>query len=193
MSHTCHVHDGSGIAPISGQVIDLYRECYAAPPWSETPEQLDAYPARLAAVTERAGFRAMTAHDDGGRLAGVCYGWPTPADLTGGGLYDALVESFGAATVAAFTRDAFEVAELFVRPGSQGQGIGRRLLTRLTAGWPAAWLITDPHKPAAALYRKLGWREAGQLPAGFYPGARLSVYTLDGRHGPAVTPESRSA
>jgi GNAT superfamily N-acetyltransferase len=178
MAERCREHDGAGIAEMSGQIIDLYRECYAAPPWSETPEQLDAYPAKLAAAADRPGFSALTAHDEGGRLDGVCYGWPTPADLTRNHLYDTLAETFGAATVTAFTRNALEVAEIFVRPGCQGQGIGRRLLTRLTDGWPAAWLITSPHVPAADLYRRLGWREVGPLPAGFYPRLPLSVFAL---------------
>ncbi len=30
------------------EIIALYRRCYAGRPWSETPEQLDAYPGRLA-------------------------------------------------------------------------------------------------------------------------------------------------
>jgi GNAT superfamily N-acetyltransferase len=178
MADWCRERDGAGIMGMSGQVIDLYRECYAAPPWSETPGQLDAYPARLAVAAARPGFSALTAHDDDGRLTGVCYGWPTPADLTRNHLYDTLAETFGMAAVTALTRGAFEVGEVFVRPGRQGQGIGRRLLTRLTDGWSTAWLITSPHVPAADLYRRLGWREVGPLPTGFYPRLRLSVFAL---------------
>ncbi|WP_188189771.1 GNAT family N-acetyltransferase [Nonomuraea sp. SYSU D8015] len=176
MAYRVHQYDQPGITPISPHIIELYRRCYAAPPWSETPEQLDGYPAKLAAATKRPGFTALTARDDSGRLAGVCYGWPTPADLTGSHIYDALVKTFGPDATAALTRDAFEVAELFVHPEHQGRGIGRRLLAEATGHWPAAWLITDPQAPAAALYRKLGWREFGALPADFYPQLRLSVF-----------------
>jgi hypothetical protein len=48
----------------------------------------------------------------------------------------------------------------------------------MIAGRSSAWLITDPGAPAAGLYRRLGWREAGPLPAGFYPQSRASVFTL---------------
>ncbi|MGW0200769.1 GNAT family N-acetyltransferase [Nonomuraea sp. NPDC003201] len=116
--------------------------------------------------------------DDADRLTGVCYGWPTPDELSGNRVYDALVTAFGLPAATALTRGAFEVVELFVHPGHQGQGIGARLLDGMTAGRPSAWLITDPGAPAAGLYRRLGWREAGPLPAGFYPQSRASVFTL---------------
>ncbi|MER6008705.1 GNAT family N-acetyltransferase [Nonomuraea sp. NPDC051941] len=171
-------HDGPGITAISAQIIDLYQRCYAAPPWSETPEQLGRYPAKLAAGAAKPGFSALTTTDDADRLTGVCYGWPTPDELSGNRVYDALVTAFGLPAATALTRGAFEVVELFVHPGHQGQGIGARLLDGMTAGRPSAWLITDPGAPAAGLYRRLGWREAGPLPAGFYPQSRASVFTL---------------
>jgi GNAT superfamily N-acetyltransferase len=160
------------------QIIDLYQRCYAAPPWSETPEQLNDYPANLAASMERPGFIAHTASDDAGRLVGVCYGWPTPADLTGNHVYDTLIKTFGLDATTALTRDAFEVVELFIHPDHQGQGIGRNLLTQATGSWPTAWLITSPQAPAAVLYRKLGWQEAGDLPTDFHPQLKLSVFAL---------------
>ncbi|MFI7641730.1 GNAT family N-acetyltransferase [Nonomuraea sp. NPDC049400] len=177
MIHPYDRHDGPGIAPLSAQIIDLYQRCYAAPPWSETPEQLGAYPAKLAASAALPGFSALTTSDHTGRLTGVCYGWPTPADLTGNRIYDALITAFGLPATTELTRGAFEVAELFVHPDHQGQGIASHLLTRMTAGWPTAWLITSPHAPAASLYRKLGWRELGPLPDDFYPQLRASVFT----------------
>ncbi|SDG99134.1 Acetyltransferase (GNAT) domain-containing protein [Sinosporangium album] len=170
-------HDGQGLAPMSAEISDLYRRCYGAPPWSETAEQLDAFPAKLAAVLDRPGFAAWTARDGSGRLAGLCYGWPTPADLGDNRVYDSLIQAFGLPATADLTRGAFEVAELFVRPDSQGRGIGRHLLTRATASWPTAWLLTSPQTPAARLYTNLGWHEVGPLAPEWYPGLRLSLYT----------------
>ncbi|MFI6458073.1 GNAT family N-acetyltransferase [Streptosporangium amethystogenes] len=178
MPRPCDRLDGPRTQAIAAEVIDLYRHCYAAPPWSETPEQLAGYPAKLAASTVRPGFTALTARDLTGRLTGICYGWPTPADLSGNPVYDAVVRAFGPYTATALTRGALEVAELFVHPGTQGRGIGRTLLTRATAAWSTAWLITDPHSPAADLYRHLGWRESGPLPRDLYPQLQLSLFTL---------------
>jgi len=178
MPHPCNRLDGPQTQAIAAEVIDLYRRCYAAPPWSETPEQLDGYPAKLAASTVRPGFTALTARDPSGRLTGICYGWPTPADLSGNSIYDALIRVLGPHTVAALTRDSLEIAELFVHPDTRGQSIGRTLLTRATATWPAAWLITDPHSPAADLYRRLGWQQSATLPRDLYPQLQLSFFTL---------------
>ncbi|UBU11567.1 GNAT family N-acetyltransferase [Nonomuraea gerenzanensis] len=146
------------------EVIALYRRCYADPPWSETPEQLDAYPDRLTRTLEHPSFNAWVERDHEGELIGICYGWPTPADLSGNRIYDMLTRSLGAPAVSNLTAGSFEVVELFVHPEARGRGIASALLTQAVAGWPRAWLITSPQAPAARLYRRLGWREAGPLP-----------------------------
>ncbi|WP_052424067.1 GNAT family N-acetyltransferase [Nonomuraea candida] len=159
------------------EIIALYRRCYADPPWSETPEQLDAYPDRLAKALERPSFSAWVERDREGRLIGICYGWPTPADLSGSRIYDLLKSSFGASAVSQLIAGSFEVVELFVHPGARGRGIASALLAQAVAGRPRAWLITSPQAPAARLYQRLGWREAGPLP-GDPP---LALFTFDGR------------
>ncbi|MGR6914164.1 N-acetyltransferase family protein [[Actinomadura] parvosata] len=146
------------------EITALYRRCYADPPWSEPPEQLDAYPDRLAEAMKRPGFSAWIERDHEGRLVGVCYGWPTPADLSGNRIYDVLKHSFGASALPRMIAGSFEVVELFVHPEARGKGIASALLTQAIAGWPKAWLITSPQAPAAKLYHRLGWHEAGPLP-----------------------------
>ncbi|WP_214415125.1 GNAT family N-acetyltransferase [Sphaerisporangium fuscum] len=199
MSDQCRHHDAEAAAPLSAEIVQLYGLCYSAPPWCETPDQLQAYPGKLAASLARPGFAAWTAHDDEDRLTGVCYGWPTPDDLPKNRIYDSVIRSLGAAATGALVRGAFEVAELFVHPRAQGRGIGRALLTAATADRPSAWLITCPEAPAARLYRSMGWRHIGLLPADFYPQLRLAVFGLHnrvdgtdgqvvGRLGEAVTP-----
>ncbi|MEU3169187.1 GNAT family N-acetyltransferase [Streptosporangium sp. NPDC006930] len=169
--------DGPRTLAATAEVGALYQACYSAPPWSETPEQLAAHDDKLADATGHPGFSALTIRDHD-RLLGVCYGWPTPEDLSGNSLYGGIIEAFGAVRAAALTQDAFEVVKLFVHPDAQGQGIGRRLLRAAVADWPRAWLITSPQTPAARLYRALGWQEEGPLPAGLYPRLRLSVFTF---------------
>ncbi|WP_067479399.1 GNAT family N-acetyltransferase [Actinomadura hibisca] len=172
--------DGRAARPLAPQIIDLYNACYSRPPWNETPAQLADYPASLDASLDRPGFTAHVAFDPGGGLAGLCYGWPSPADLPANQIYDAIVRVLGTGGAAALTRGAFEVAELFVRPDARGHGHGRRLLTDAVTGWPAAWLITSPRTPAADLYRHLGWREGASLPRELYPPLPLSIFTLAG-------------
>ncbi|GAA4137536.1 hypothetical protein GCM10022416_22120 [Actinomadura keratinilytica] len=169
--------DGEATLAISTEIARLYRDCYARPPWSETPAQIAAYPEKLAASTRRERFTAWVAWDSG-RLAGICYGWPTPGDLSGNRVYAMLARAAGVEGAVMLTRDAFEVAELFVHPAHQRRGLGRTLLTRAVAGWDTAWLITHPGAPAARLYERLGWRRHVALPADFYPQLPMSVYVL---------------
>ncbi|MER6817555.1 GNAT family N-acetyltransferase [Spirillospora sp. NPDC000708] len=180
--HSLRRLDGTRARPLTAQIIELYRSCYTAPPWNETPQQLAAYPAKLQAALERPAFTAHVACDPAGRLTGICYGWPSPPDLTaseaaGNPVYDAVLTALGPDGAAALTRGAFEVAELFVHPDAQRQGLGRHLLTVAVAGWPAAWLITHPNAPAARLYQRLGWRQHAALPRGLYPQLPLAIFT----------------
>ncbi len=155
--------DGPGCVTISGEIAGLYRQCFSVPPWYETEEDFAAFPGKLARDAERPGFAAWIERD-GHELVGVCFGWPTPDDLSGNAIYEELQRSCGPEAVAGLTRGAFEVVELFVGPGAQGRGIGRRLLDAAVAGWPRAWLLTSPRAPAARFYRALGWRRVGALP-----------------------------
>ena len=56
---------------------------------------------------------------------------------------------------------------LFVRPGSEGRGIGRALFQRACdslrrAGHGVMYLSTDPGTRAARFYRKAGWEDTGR-------------------------------
>jgi GNAT superfamily N-acetyltransferase len=60
---------------------------------------------------------------------------------------------------------------LFVAPGHEGRGHGRRLHDTMMAwlfaqGEATVWLGTDPGTRAERFYRAAGWREAGRLPNG---------------------------
>ena len=77
----------------------------------------------------------------------------------------------GENAAAAWLADAFEVAEVHVRPEYQRQGIGRAMLLSLTAGCPqrtAVLSTLDAPSPARRLYRSLGFTD---LLTGFgFPG-----------------------
>jgi GNAT superfamily N-acetyltransferase len=56
---------------------------------------------------------------------------------------------------------------LFVRPGSEGRGIGRALFQRACdslrhAGHGVMYLSTDPGTRAERFYRKAGWEDTGR-------------------------------
>jgi len=66
-----------------------------------------------------------------------------------------------------------EVQVVAVRPGHEGRGIGRALLTRVTdwlfaAGHHEIWLgaSPDPEVRATGFYRRLGWRRTGIMKGG---------------------------
>jgi ribosomal protein S18 acetylase RimI-like enzyme len=77
----------------------------------------------------------------------------------------------GDRAAAAWLADAFEIAEVHVRPEYQHQGIGRAMLLSLTAGCPyrtAVLSTLDAASPARQLYGSLGFTD---LLTGFsFPG-----------------------
>ncbi len=68
----------------------------------------------------------------------------------------------GGRTAVAWLADCFEIAEVHVRPEYQGQGIGRAMLLRLTAGCPhrtAVLSTLDAATPARCLYGSMGFTD----------------------------------
>lgn len=147
----------------------LYRRCFTAPPWRESAERLAGFPDRLTAHLGRGGFGGLVA-EASGQLVGVAYGWPAGPDLgTGNRFDDALAAAVVPAVAARLIAPALVVAELMVDPAHQRKGIGRELLTRLTDGWPRAWLCTHREAPAAHMYRVAGWCEETHFCVDEYP------------------------
>lgn len=70
-------------------------------------------------------------------------------------------------------RASAEVLVVAVRPDYEGQGIGRKVLSRVrdwlfAAGHEEIWLLTtpDPELRAHGFYRSLGWRGTGKIVRG---------------------------
>lgn len=62
-----------------------------------------------------------------------------------------------------------EVQKLFVHTRWRRQGIARSLMTAIEQEARAArrsllYLDTEPHKPAAAMYERMGWVRVGEIP-----------------------------
>ena len=156
----------------------LYRRCFSEPPWRESAERLAGFPDRLTAHLGHCGSHGLVA-SLGDHLVGAIYGWPAGSMLESGSRFDdALAEAVTPEVAARLVAPALTVAELMVDPAHQRRGIGRTLLTRFTADWPAAWLCTHPDAPAATMYRQDGWQEHGTFAVDEYP---LVVFTWQAR------------
>lgn len=135
-----------------------------------------------AAHTIRMGFQAVGAFDSDDELIGFGYGYTT---RPGQWWYDQVYACIGRARSRQWLRDSFELCEFHVRPGHQGQGIGRDLLRTLLAqvAHPTVVLSTpDSDTRAFRLYRSAGFVDL--LRGHYFPGdARpfaILGLTLDG-------------
>ncbi len=127
-----------------------------------------------------------------GAPVGFAYGFPgSPGQWWRDVVYATLAAERGSAFADWWLGDCFEVAEVHVHPRHQGQGAGRAMMHRLTAGLrerTAVLSTPDGHTRAHRLYRSLGFGEL--LPALSFPGASSS-YAIMGAVLPL--PGTRSA
>jgi ribosomal protein S18 acetylase RimI-like enzyme len=112
---------------------------------------------------ERRGFVAVLARGGADTDAatesvdGFGYGYLGQA---GEWWHDVVAGALGRTGARRWLRDAFEIAELHVRPNRQGQGLGRQLLTRLLGVSPGRTVVLSTHdleSPARTLYRSVGF------------------------------------
>jgi ribosomal protein S18 acetylase RimI-like enzyme len=103
------------------------------------------------------GFACRAAVRDDGTLVGFGYGYTT---LPGQWWHDIVRKALPRSVAEEWLTNAFELSELHVMPGHQGQGLGRALLTSLARDLPhAAILLSTPDSDTRAfrLYRDLGF------------------------------------
>jgi GNAT superfamily N-acetyltransferase len=129
---------------------------------------------RIATVADVPGMHRVRTSVRENRLSDPA--WITPDD------YRAMLTERGRGWVAEIDGRivGFAVADasranvwaLFVDPGAEGHGAGRRLHDAmmewffLSAGAERVWLSTDPGTRAEAFYRTAGWRSCGLEPNG---------------------------
>jgi ribosomal protein S18 acetylase RimI-like enzyme len=148
------------LAARAPEVHELYRRCFAEPPWNEPPEQLARYPEDLARFLAKPGISAMAVWD-GQTMAGLIYGWPSPTEFPDDPFHNALTAAVS--TVDPLLAPAFDVVELMVDPAFRGRGLGKALLTEFVRGHDTAWLVTHPDAPARGLYERAGWKPFGEF------------------------------
>ncbi|MGW1073973.1 GNAT family N-acetyltransferase [Streptomyces sp. NPDC002537] len=105
------------------------------------------------------GARAFGATTGDGRLAGFVYGMPNDRTQWWSGVVEPYLRATG---TEAWLDDSFVITELHVHPDHQKRGIGRALITAITAtaAEPRSILSAiDVESPARALYRSLGYRD----------------------------------
>ncbi|HEY7708356.1 MAG TPA: GNAT family N-acetyltransferase [Gaiellaceae bacterium] len=106
----------------------------------------------------RSGFRFLAARDEGGRLAGLAYGYEgAPGEWWHDRVAEAMSEDERTVWLAP---GHFEFVELMVDPALEGRGIGARLHDGLLAGAgsPTAVLSTQrSNARARGFYERRGW------------------------------------
>jgi GNAT superfamily N-acetyltransferase len=168
--------------------VDVYNACFTVPPWSEPARTAVEYLEAKRDHFAQPGLRAVEARDTNGSLLGVAYGWPAGETAPDMPFYAGLRAGLDAeAWDKLWAARPFEVVELMVRPEARGRGLGRALLERLCQADPVSFLATHPDAPAAAIYRRLGWRPFGRFSVATQHSSEpvvLDAYILD-RQGAA--------
>ncbi len=161
-------------------VVALLTSRYAAPPWSESPEELMSAAHHLAAEGGRHGVATAVARRHG-RIVGLAQGGP------GRAFADDLAMARPREDLEEWGPPAFELTQLLVAPGAEGQGVGSRLHDVVIRGVRLpALLLTHPEAAAALrLYDRRGWGVLGHLDVA--PGhPRLVLGRRPGDHPPRV-------
>lgn len=149
--------DGSGARKHLEQLVELYGEVYAEPPYLEGPEHVASFRRHITRAVDLPGFALALAANDY-TLIGAAYGFTLPA----GQWMEPSTEE-----PPADIRDVpkFNIAEWMVRAPFRGAGIGRRLLDMLLADRSEPWavLANNPAAPARRVYERWGWKVSGRI------------------------------
>jgi GNAT superfamily N-acetyltransferase len=140
-----------------GELIELYRQVYAEPPYYETAGDAAAFGERLLNETTKPGF-AMVMNEDDGTILGFAHGYTFTEEQWWTGADTIPAEVVG--------QTKFAVMELVVRRGHRGHGYASMLIHELLRKRPEpyATLCTNPLAPARAIYHHWGWRHVGNTP-----------------------------
>lgn len=137
----------------SDEVVQLYGEVYAEPPYNEGPEQQAGYVDRLRDESASPGFELVVA-EDAGKIIGFVYGLTLASDQW---WPQALTPE------PTFTRGQpkYMVCEFVVKKEHRGRGIGGHLLSSLLSARTEPWatLCSNPAAPARQIYQRWGWEK----------------------------------
>ncbi|MEO3790672.1 GNAT family N-acetyltransferase [Nonomuraea sp. B10E15] len=154
----------------AAELMDIYGVAFTEPPWNEDGSGVADFARRLATDTERPGFVAVLAGQDG-RPLGFGTAWPTRSPFPTGRAYDRVRGELGEQAERLLV-GALEVDELAVAPHARGRGLAGQILDLLCEGAQRSWLLTSPQASGAIrVYERLGWERLTG------PEAKVAVFT----------------
>lgn len=165
---------GPEIADRIDEVLSLFAEVFAEPPYNEGPEHVEQFRRAFKKETKKPGFTFIGAED--GVLVGMAYGYTMPPD-----------EWWRRATVEPpeeiKAAPKFTVMEWAVRPDYRGQGIGNRLMDELLVDRAEPWatLNANPEAKARDLYVAAGWEQLGRVENKLFPDMDVLILDLSER------------
>jgi GNAT superfamily N-acetyltransferase len=166
------VLDAGGFAPLVMTASQVYGEAMQRPP-ELVVQRREIMQSHLA----RAGLVAAVARECD-ELMGFGYGY---RGRRGEWWHDIVAAQLGRDLSRRWLTDAFELAELHVRPQLHGRGIGRRILETVLGEVSERTVVLSTHdreSPARQLYRSVGFRD---LVTGFvFPGSG-EIYVVMGK------------
>ncbi len=140
------------------EIVETHGAVFAEPPTSEGPAEITAFDASLDRLVRKPGFRACTARDPNGALAGFAFGWEGgPGDRW----WDTATSAVDAHVRRRWFGDCFELVELAVLRGSRRRGVGGALHDGLLEQTERPHAVLSTHAqaaPARAFYAAREWR-----------------------------------
>lgn len=146
--------------PLDGPLFDgavrVYGDAFAEPPYLDPDRGAEVRDRLRTTHCRRRSFRALAAVDGPVDVVGMAYGYHGEK---GQFWHDTVARRIGREGEAAWLDDAYELVEIAVAPGRQGEGIGSALIENLLDGLPetACVLSTRTDSVAHRLYRRLGF------------------------------------
>lgn len=150
------------------QVATIYRDAFRAPPYNKGEGDLVDFARSFPQHMRREGFRMVAVEDKAGRIVGFAYGYTS---APGQRWHENVVKAVQPQIALEWLANSFQLVEIAVTPGFQGQGIGGLLHDHLLTGLPhrkAVLSTLQAETNAYRMYRGRGW--VVLLEDWFFPG-----------------------